>query len=375
MKRFINKNEIRFFNYLLLNASFNDYVGLLDGKSAVALYCYSTDPEKKDEWKNSVAFSFLEEILSQINLSTPLTFGGGIAGAGILLEHLTQEYNLEENTHELLEESEPYLLSAVYGARLQNSSIANGVSGLGLYFMHRFRSKIPAQPFQQLRFKEAAIACVDQIAKQWQEHKISRQDLTIFHGISGICLFLNWINKLGWHEPFSKKLLKEIMSDIIITLNTTIFSWQKTEAYFCLLHCELLKNDAAFKEEIIKSFKKYLEKIAKQLESIDFYSASFIALWLELIAKEHNVGKAKILSCNIKKRGSQILKKNALCNLFIYNPEKKCVPIGLLDGVCSTALPLLSLETKEYRWLSIFGINISTQISHSVHGEHLINAL
>lgn len=356
--------EKRFLNYLLLNGSFNNKIGLFDGKAAVALYSYYTNSSSQDrEWSNSIAFSFLEEIVSQTNSNTSISYGNGIAGIGVLLEHFSQQGFLKENTNELLEESEPYFVSAIYGAKLKNINIANGISGLGLYFLHRLNAITPPSIFQQMRLKECVVACVDQISNCFQQLplQISKLDLTVYNGLSGTCLFLNWLNKLKWYEPWVTELLQKTAHNIFEIINNTIFSWQKAEAYFSLLHCDFVKRDKLFKKKVLRSFNKHIEEASFLKQTVNFYEGSFMALWLRLIAEENNVGKAKLLSRDIKKYVTDVLKKKYLNNIFPYNTQEHSVRVGLQNGVCGTALPLLSLETGDYSWLSIWGINVPSK--------------
>lgn len=365
----------RFLSYCLLNASFNDNVGIFDGKAAVILYSYYSCEVNENNFQTNIAFSLLEETISQINILTPLTFGNGISGIGGILEHLTQEGYLEQDTNELLQESESYLLSAVYGAKLQDIGIADGVSGLGLYFLYRLAAAIPAPPFQQLRFKEAIIACVDQIANRLQKMQNGPYNFSVFNGLPGVCLFLNHVNRQQWYDPFCKQLLQQTISDILKGLDNPAFSWRKAEAYFCLLHCELTKGDLILKEDVLRSFKNYLNEAFIQKESLDFYNAAFIALWLQLIAGEHGIDSARLLSDNIQNYVDENLKRNSLPELFPYNPQEKCVLVGLQGGVCGTALPLLSLKTGDYQWLSILGINVPSSFSVKKENTEMKNKI
>jgi hypothetical protein len=350
----------RFLHYLLLNSSFNDKIGLLDGKAAAILYSYYAGFSLNDEWSNSIGFSFLEETFSQINMYTPLTYGSGITGIGVLLEHITQQNFLEQNTNELLEESEPYLLSTIYGAKLQEAGIASGVSGVGLYFLHRLGAVIPAHPFQQLRFKECVIACVDQIYQMINKPNVSaleRPGITIWNGLSGILLFLNRVYNLHWYEPFVSELAQRISSMLYQQLKTSGFSWQQAEAWFSLLHCGLL-NKVITEEEIGYTLDDYLLQAEKNMDKIDFYEAAFTTLWLKLIFYKTKQSSALLLSDQIKDDTLQVLAQNRLGDLFPFNIQERSVSVGLNRGVCGTALPLLSMEINDYRWLDILGIDV-----------------
>lgn len=356
--------ETRFINYLLLNTSFNNNLGLFDGKAAAALYGYQLNASHTNQWSGDIAFSLLEETLSQINLYTRLTFGNGIAGIGTLLEYLTQNGYLEENTNDLLKETENYLLSAVYGSKIQETGIARGTSGLGLYFLHRLRATTPALPFEQLRFKEAVIACTDQVHNLFvaQNSTVGKNAINagIFEGYGGTLLFLNQVNRLQWYEPFTTKLIRQIVEVIYEQLQQVAFHWQQAQALFALLHCDLPGQDSNFNKVITGSLHKWLQEAEDFCDSVDFYESAFNALWLKLIHWQTQNADALSLSNKIKEHTQKVLEQNTLSALFPFNKPEHNVPVGLNRGVCATALPLLSLEINDFSWLGIFGIEVQT---------------
>ena len=259
--------EARCINYLILNTGFTDVQGICKGKAASVLYAYTTKNAEVDKWIQNTAFSFLEETLSQVNIQSPLFFGNGIAGLGVLLEHLSQKGFLDEDTNEILEESEPFLLNFIYRGGLKDVGINSGISGFGLYFLHRISGTTSPSAFQQMRLKECIIACVDQISftierqlENEEENWVS--DITVFNGLSGTCLFLNWVNKLKWYEPCVAELLQKTANLIFKIITNTPFAWQKTEAYFTLLHCDLTKSNKLFKEKVLRSFNSFIEKFS-----------------------------------------------------------------------------------------------------------------
>ncbi len=131
-----SKNS-KFTNYLLLNASFSDSIGLQLGKSASLLFLgISTDIFEKDH----ISVSFLEEILSQINQNTSLTFGHGIADIGCVIQWMKNKGILEQGPEELLKEAEILLFNLACSGKLEDIYIAEDICGLGLYFLHRVES-------------------------------------------------------------------------------------------------------------------------------------------------------------------------------------------------------------------------------------------
>jgi len=354
-----NNINTRSVNYILLNASFSDRIGMIDGKAAAILYMYANKKKEDAHWIDTISFSLLEEALSQINIYTPLTFGNGIAGLGTLIEYLSQEDLLEVNTNEILEEIEPYLLSAVYGAKLKEINISNGISGIGIYFLRRLSARTPATDFQVMRYKESIIACVDQIALAVESHETWQlPDFTIYDGISGVLLFLRKAQHLDIYGPKITELLNKLSGNLFTYLNTIPFRWDLIHAWFCLFYCNSDNANPFITDAVETSFNKFIREGACQFDEVDFYDAAIISMYLRLIfIRFKKDGSIEELSIRLQEHTEGILCHNSLKSLFPYHKAYRAVPIGLQKGLCGVMLPLLSLQTNNYDWLNI--INIS----------------
>jgi hypothetical protein len=283
------------------------------------------------------------------------------------LEYLTQQNHLEDDTSALLKDVEPRILNLIYGSKLNEINISKGISGLGLYCLHRIFSLTPADPFQQLRQKEAVIACVDQIDRALKQKNSlpGKNGFSLMDGYSGVLLFLNWVNKLKWYEPIVRNLMQNIIEAIMIHIEDGVFSWQKCEIYFVLLYCNIVDEETELNEKIVLSVKHYMDEAAIVINgSINFPDAAFNALWLELIGKLRNMDSAIFFSREIKNRVIKMLENNNLGNLFPFSREKRSIEVSLRGELCASALPLLCLETQNYSWLSIFGIYLPSSVKN-----------
>ena len=347
----------RLLNYLILNTSFNNNIGLLYGKAGtVQFVCYAEGVPGLTV-SNDLAFSLLDELLVQINHNTPFYFGNGIAGVGVLLEHLGRNGFLsQEDINELLEDCEPHLFSMVYQAKLKTADIASGVSGMGLYFLHRLQGNNGLSLLQELRMKESIIACVDQISNITSRPATDNPDISLFTGLSGAVLFLVGVSRTGLYEPFTSQLISRIRNTLFTHLTTHEFSWQQLQAWFALFYSHYIITDN-ITDALKPSFNIFLQKAADQSANISFHETAFASLWLRLIFHKTQLSASIPLSNQLREQLLQQMNESTLPSLWPYNHSTRSVPCGLINGVCATALPLLSIETGDYRWLSAFGID------------------
>ncbi|QDH79030.1 hypothetical protein FKX85_08260 [Echinicola soli] len=186
-------------NYLHLNFYFSDHLGLIDGKSSTVIY-FSVI--KNEFYSEEISFLFLEELLGQINQGVSLNYGNGMAGIGSLINYLHQKDLLAESPFELFSVPEDTLLKVLFGARCHEITLSQGLPGIGMYFLFRLKDKgLPEDSFQAMRYKEAIIATIDQLdhlLKTKSTGELDQYDLSIWHGWSGIYLYLLQVGQLGY---------------------------------------------------------------------------------------------------------------------------------------------------------------------------------
>ncbi|AWW31234.1 hypothetical protein DN752_14495 [Echinicola strongylocentroti] len=335
-------------DYLHLNTSFSDNLGLINGKSASILYFSSLeDPFYAED----IAYSFLEELLGQVNVASLLDYGNGFAGIGSLINYLHQKELLEESPFELFSEPEDTLIKVLFGARCHEITLSEGLPGIGMYFLFRLRdSGLPEDSFQAMRYKEAIIATIDQLnhlLKRMPQEKLAEYDLSIWHGWSGVYLYLLQAKRLGYVKEKIAELTLQVRKIMVGMLGTAKVSWMHLEAWFTLFQ----DPDTWQNEVMADRLEQYLQQIKS--EPVDFYNAAFYALLLRLLGEATGAASASDQLENfVRKKLDEI----PLSRLFSADPRTGAIPMGLDRGLVGTALPLHSLETGNWEWLELLGI-------------------
>ncbi|HEX3009512.1 MAG TPA: lanthionine synthetase LanC family protein, partial [Bacteroidales bacterium] len=104
LKQRLDSRLQRIANVLLLNASFIDNLGLLNGKMGIAIFFYHYAKYTGNEVYSEYAGELIDEIYSEINTSTPIDFENGLTGIGWGIEYLVQNGFVEADTDEVLEQ-------------------------------------------------------------------------------------------------------------------------------------------------------------------------------------------------------------------------------------------------------------------------------
>lgn len=346
----------RFINYLILNTSFSNKIGLLDGKSATVLYFYLNKSKFEADWIDHIAYTHLEELLSQISVFTPLSFGSGLSGLGVMLEFLRRQEYIDGNVTELLENIEPRLLGLVYGGGLKQADLAGGLSGLGLYFLHRINSSSPCDTLLTLRYREAVIACVDQLWILHRAGELLSLNMDLFDGLSGVISFLQNVVSENMYVQESEALLLELSTILLEKLSDRSSLLRCAPAYYLLsataIACPHWHGAASLTKEVSGWF---TELRSAELETLDITSP--FQLLLTRMLAERRMDEQVIGWCNnIIDLLYTSYKDIPLNKLFPFDRKENSVPVGISSGVTSAALPLHSIESGDYSWLSVFGI-------------------
>jgi hypothetical protein len=128
----------RIANVLLLNASFIDNPGLLNGKMGIAIFFYHYSRYTKNKIYEDYAGELVDEIYEEISTSTSVNFENGLTGIGWGIEYLVKNKFVQADTDEALVEIDTSVYrNSLYRPFLLESG--NDIFGYGLYFLARLR--------------------------------------------------------------------------------------------------------------------------------------------------------------------------------------------------------------------------------------------
>ena len=136
----INDRLRRIANVLLLNASFTDNLGLLNGKMGIAIFFYQYARYTGNKVYEDYAGELIDEIYGEINNSTPVGFANGLMGIGWGIEYLVRNGFVEADTDEAL----AVIDNAVYRSSLHRQFLLDNrddLFGYGFYYVTRLMGR------------------------------------------------------------------------------------------------------------------------------------------------------------------------------------------------------------------------------------------
>lgn len=134
----VNSRLERIANILLLNSSFTDNLGLLNGKMGIAIFFYKYGRYSNNKVYTDYAGELIDEIYEEINTNTSVDFANGLTGIGWGIGYLIENKFVDADSDEALEEID----NAVYRSMLNSPLLIDNVNdlfGCGLYCLSRLK--------------------------------------------------------------------------------------------------------------------------------------------------------------------------------------------------------------------------------------------
>jgi hypothetical protein len=209
------KNEIenclkRIANMLLINASFIDNPGLINGKMGIALFFYKYGRYSGKKVFTDYAGELIDEIYGQINNNTVLDFTNGLMGIGWSIEYLVENKFVDADTDEVLADIDKTVCSNINkGTTLLDSE--NDLFGPGFYFISRLRRhELNENNLNTLTKREQLIYLADEcerllVHKRYLDFNILQLSVA---SINSLLWFMLEMGKLDLCSSKVKKILK-----------------------------------------------------------------------------------------------------------------------------------------------------------------------
>jgi len=146
-------------NVLLLNASFIDNLGLLNGKLGIAIYFYHHARYTGNEMYEVKAGELIDEIYNEIHQNTSVNYADGLSGFGAGIEYMVKNGFIEANTDEVLEEIDKQIYYSV--CHVPNRiDLCNGITGCGKYYTARLCNTFNNQETNVTALNMEHLSCI-----------------------------------------------------------------------------------------------------------------------------------------------------------------------------------------------------------------------
>ena len=154
---------------LMLNASFMDNIGFLNGKMGVSIFFFNLSRWTNNGLYEAYANGLIEEIQEEINHTTPVGFSNGLSGIGFGIEHLIQKGFINADPDEVLEEIDHAMFIQLVFNTPGNIGLSNGLIGMGTYLLKRIKNPISNDGnISTLKNKQTLIHLIDELDRKTQ---------------------------------------------------------------------------------------------------------------------------------------------------------------------------------------------------------------
>ena len=160
-KNKVEARLVRIANVLLLNASFIDNIGLLNGKTGISIFFYEYGRYTGNKIYTDYAGELIDEIYEEIAQNTPLSFSGGLTGIGWGIEYLIQHGFVEGESIDVCEEIDRKIMETD-PKRIADFLLDKGFEGLLHYVIYHLQGAIRQKsrlPFDERYLSDLYDAC------------------------------------------------------------------------------------------------------------------------------------------------------------------------------------------------------------------------
>jgi hypothetical protein len=194
----------------LLNASFVDNPGLLNGKMGIAIFFYKYGGYSGNKVFTDYAGELIDEIYEEINNNTTVDFTNGLTGIGWGIEYLVENKFVDADTDDALEDIDKAVYRSIYDSSVLLDN-GNDLFGYGFYFISRLRGhENDDDNLNTLIKKEHLIYMTDEcerllVHKRYLEFNILQLSVAT---INSLLWFLLEMERLGLFPSKVNKVLK-----------------------------------------------------------------------------------------------------------------------------------------------------------------------
>jgi lantibiotic modifying enzyme len=226
MKKSFNLNSIdnylqRIANVLLINSSFINNIGLINGKTGISVFFYHYYEYTGNKIYEEYAGELIDEIYEEIHQSSPIDYADGLAGLGTGIAYLVKNGFIEADIDEVLADVDKQLQHHTFHHTPLGLDVCFGISGFGNYFVSRL-SNHSDKPESEARAsnKECIRKIIDTLNQPYNSYNDILSVINLLSGLYSVmpdqpkCI---WIMPLINLKPwFTRMFILEYIPELLI---------------------------------------------------------------------------------------------------------------------------------------------------------------
>lgn len=180
------------------NAALIKCPGLIYGKMGLVVYFFHYSKYSNDRSYAKFAIKLIEGIQDSITEDSQINYSRGLSGIGSGIEYLAQQGFLNINTDEVLKDIDAQVFRSIVYAEFIDSSLFNGLTGLGRYLMFRVtNTKSTDDKVSTLTNKMLIIHVVDKLEKMLiRGDELTEDSLKFLIEVRKLNIYPTKINKI-----------------------------------------------------------------------------------------------------------------------------------------------------------------------------------
>lgn len=209
----------RIADFLLLNASFIENLGLFNGKMGIAIFFFHYARYANNEVFEEYAGELIDEIYEEININTKVNFEDGLTGIGWGIEYLIKQGFLEGDTDDVLREIDDVIYMNIVNSPILFDN-GNDLFGYGFYLLERLiNHEINDENLNTLIKKKHLIFLIDECERVLiqKRHKNFNIPTLSLRTLNSVLWFIVEIRRLGLFPSKAEKLLPALQGHLIIS--------------------------------------------------------------------------------------------------------------------------------------------------------------
>ncbi|GHV58380.1 hypothetical protein FACS1894182_10410 [Bacteroidia bacterium] len=136
----------RISRYLMLHGSFINNIGLLNGKTGIAIFFYHYSRYTGKKIYDAFAGALIDEIYREIHVDISRNFKDGLCGIAWGIDYLIQNRFVEAGPDEILEDLDKQIVERDV-RRITDYSLDTGLKGIAAYVIERKKNKATENPY------------------------------------------------------------------------------------------------------------------------------------------------------------------------------------------------------------------------------------
>lgn len=345
----------RIANVLLLNASFINNIGLLNGKMGIAIFFYQYSKFSGNKIFSGYAGELIDEIYEEILQNSPVDYADGLAGLGPGIGYLVNKGFIEADIDEVLADLDKQLQHHTFHHAPLMLDVYFGITGIGNYFVSRLNNHSDA-PETEIRALNKE--CLNKITGMLNLPYNSYKDiLSVINLLSGAYPVMTDQPKVKMYLDYAiDKLETMVCEDVHFGVYPRTFN--PLSVAVSLIQASEKSGNQCYIKRALHFLERYEDTFRQYLDN-DFQNLSSGSLKWSLLYKYLGVKLKdnKYLQLSGEWLNLALVEdKESLAGFRVGNLNNTSA-MGIIDGYAGVGLALLTLIEKcSMDWLNLIPV-------------------